>query len=71
MFFNLILIASPLHVAVYLVARRRLGPRFAAVRGKLVRALCVLQLALFALVTPERFASPTDPMKYIWSPSPR
>jgi hypothetical protein len=61
-FFNLILAASPLHLAAYWIAKRRLGPRFPDVRGKLVRTSCVLQLVLFTLVAPERLGSVDNPL---------
>jgi peptide/nickel transport system permease protein len=63
-FFNLILVASPLSVFAYWLTKRRSGARFPALRAKLVRNLIVLQLLGFALVAPQSFGPLDNPLHY-------
>lgn len=63
-FFNLLLLALPIHALAYAVARRRLGPRFPAQRGKLLALLAGVQLLAFVAVAPQRFGPVDNPLYY-------
>lgn len=63
-FFNLLLVASPIWLIGRLVAKRWLGPRFAERRGKLVAIGVLLQLGAFMLVAPQSFGPLDNPLHY-------
>ena len=61
-FFNLLLVLSPLYAGAYFFARRKLGPAFRTHRARILGGLVVAQLALFVLVTPARFGPLDNPL---------
>jgi len=56
-FFNLLMVLSPLYVAAYAALRRR---RISA--GRVVQLLCALQVVLFLLSAPERLLGTENPL---------
>lgn len=58
-FFNLLLVGSPLYLAAYLFWKRRLGSRFPERRGRLLVAFALVHGALFLASAPEH-AGPLD-----------
>lgn len=67
-FFNLLLVASPLYAALYAVVKRRTRARFTEVRGRLLRAFLLVHVGLFALVAPERYLGVLDNPVYFSRP---
>jgi peptide/nickel transport system permease protein len=62
-FFNLLLVLSPLYAAIWFLARRRAGPeRFRRARARLAGALAAFHLALFGLASPERLGPLENPL---------
>lgn len=63
-FFNLLLVAGPLYVLGYVLARRRYRADFAAKRARVVLALLGAHFLLFALIAPERHLGFDNPLFY-------
>jgi peptide/nickel transport system permease protein len=63
-FFNLLLVGSLPCWAIYALFRRRLGPRFGAIRPRLVRGFLLALAAAFLLIAPERFGTLKNPFSY-------
>jgi len=61
-FFNLLLVTSPLHVVAFLLARKRLGDQFESRRGRVLGALVLTHLVLFAFTAPERLGPLENPL---------
>lgn len=61
-FFNLFLVLGPLYVGAYLLARRRLGAKFAEARARVVGALVAVHVVAFGLTAPETFAGVPNPL---------
>lgn len=60
-FFNLLLVESPLVATLVWFLRRRLGERFAGVRGKLVLVLFAAHFGIFSLLAPKEFGPFENP----------
>ncbi len=63
-FFNLLLVSSPLLVGVYLVARRRLGSRFAGARPRVLRRLAAAVAIVYVAIAPTHFGPVENPLSY-------
>jgi peptide/nickel transport system permease protein len=61
-FFNLLLVTAPLHLAAYFLSRRRLGARFDSLRGRVVGALVGVHVLLFVAVAPEHLGPLPNPL---------
>ncbi len=61
-FFNLLLVLSPLYVAIYGLAKRRSGPRFAEVRFRVVGWLSVVHLIVLCTLLPAHLGSVENPL---------
>jgi peptide/nickel transport system permease protein len=61
-FFNLLLVLGPVYVAVYVALRHRLGTAFVEKRGRVVGAIILVHVFVFALVAPERHLGVANPL---------
>ena len=64
LFFNLMLVLSPLAFLVYWTVRRATGERFSAHRGRLIGWLLLGQLVAFVLVAPQRWGPWPNPLHH-------
>jgi peptide/nickel transport system permease protein len=63
-FFNLLLVTSPIHVALYLLARRHYGGAFVEARNRTLGRLVLAHFALFFLVSVESWGPVSNPLHY-------
>lgn len=63
-FFNLLLVTSPIHLAVYLIARRHYGVRFVEARTRTLGRLVLGHFLLFGLVSVENWGPVSNPLYY-------
>ena len=63
-FFNLLLVFAIPFAIAYFVAKRRLGKRFARLRGRLYALFALIQLATFLAVAPKHFGTFDNPLSY-------
>ncbi len=61
-FFNLILVLSPLHWAVFKLAKRSWGPHFPRRRARLIAGMVVVQLAIFMAFMPRSLGPVANPL---------
>jgi len=63
-FFNLLLVLAAPFAFAFVVAKRRLGKRFARFRGRLFAAFALIHLASFILVAPKHWGPLDNPLSY-------
>jgi peptide/nickel transport system permease protein len=63
-FFNLLLVTAPLHVAGYWIAKRYYGVRFVETRNKTLGRLVAAHFVLFGLVSVESWGPVANPLHY-------
>lgn len=62
LFFNLLMVLSPLYAGVYFAVRARSGADFTAVRGRLVGWMGLAHLVVFLLAAPAHWAGWSNPL---------
>ena len=62
--FNLLLVLALPFSAAWIVAKRRLGPRFSRARGRLLALFALVLLALSVVVAPKRWGPFDNPLSY-------
>ena len=62
LFFNLLMVLSPLYLVIYLAVRARSGTAFGVVRGRLIGWMLLSQLALFLLAAPSSWGPWPNPL---------
>lgn len=63
-FFNALLILGPAYVGIWVIARRRAGPRFHQVRLRVLRGVCVFHAGVTLLLGPSSVFGFDNPLYY-------